>query len=205
MFKDDFVQKYKTVFHLAEAGTWSKIKEHGLLSTQKLVERHPFTDAERTKILTECRRSPIRKFGITIRDQKPMREKMLRRVLKDGITPSEWYRFLNRKVFFWTTEDRLSRFFATYKEERCLVLAIPSVRLLDRYENDISLCRINSGTVRSVTHYRDFKSFMPFKDFVESSRNRPVELTIPLAVYDIRELVSSVKEVGGGEPELSII
>jgi hypothetical protein len=42
-----------------------------------------------------------------IRDQKPMSDGGLVRALQDGLKPRDWYRILNKKVFFWLTRERL--------------------------------------------------------------------------------------------------
>src|ERR1051326_2357851 len=43
---------------------------------------------------------------VVIRDQIPMRESSLRQCLVN-MTPRQWYEFLNRRTFFWMTQERL--------------------------------------------------------------------------------------------------
>lgn len=97
-----------TLYHMAERGSWPSIREHGLLSTSALLDLYGAQGAERAAIEGQRRPGPVTierpAFGrAVIRDQKPMSDAGLRRCLTDGLTPEDWYRLLNGKVFFWLT------------------------------------------------------------------------------------------------------
>src|SRR5438445_4566198 len=106
----ELIQTFPRLDHMAEAGSWPSVQQHGLLSTTGLLELFEINGEQRQKL--ECRHRPERvsihhpKHGsAVIRDQKPMDDSGLRRALRD-MTPEEWYRLLNSKVFFWLCEER---------------------------------------------------------------------------------------------------
>ena len=47
-----------------------------------------------------------------VRDNKPLSDDRLKACLTDGLTPGDWCRELNRRVFFWPTEQRLKTLLA---------------------------------------------------------------------------------------------
>ena len=65
-----------------------------------------------------------------VRDQKPLNEKLLAKCLR-GMSPSEWYRILNGKVFFWTNRERMERFLCAgaYKNRFHEMLVIDTASL----------------------------------------------------------------------------
>lgn len=98
---------------MAEAGSWPAIQRHGLLSTSALLDLLE-VDGDRRERIESARRPesvtithPV--YGAAfIRDQIPLREGRLEQCLV-GLMPSEWYRELNRRVFFWLDEERVGR------------------------------------------------------------------------------------------------
>ena len=111
---EQLVTRYPILFHMAEEGTWPSIRRHGLLSTSALLDLFEITGDERQRIEREWRRTSARivhpEHGTaTIRDQSPMDPHSLAPQLVD-LEPTDWYRLINRKTFFWATRDRLNRF-----------------------------------------------------------------------------------------------
>ena len=137
---------------------------------------------------------------VIIRDQIPLPPQALKKSL-NGMTPEEWYRLLNGKAFFWVTEDRVRTLLKArqYRERPHCVLTVETTRLVDRYQDKITLCPVNSGCVlpnpRAFRRGRD--TFLPMSDypFEESRKKRGsvkkaiAELTVPYAVPDIMEMV----------------
>src|SRR2546423_380545 len=105
------VETYPRLFHMAESGSWPGIQGHGLLSTSALLDLFE-VDAELRTEVESARRPesvsithPVHGTAI-VRDQIPLREGPLKQCLV-GMTPVEWYRELNRRVFFWLSEERV--------------------------------------------------------------------------------------------------
>ena len=61
-----------------------------------------------------------------------MSESALKKCL-NGMTPTEWYRLLNSKVFFWLTAERVTRLLSAraYRKREHTVLTIDTARLLN--------------------------------------------------------------------------
>src|SRR5206468_3625043 len=83
----------------------------------------------------------------TLRDQIPMHEAKLADCLDDGLVPADWYRILNRKVFFWCAERQVEKLLCAraYRDRPHLVLVVDTRRLIDAHRDDVRLAFINTG------------------------------------------------------------
>ena len=87
---------------MAEFGSWPSIRQHGLLSTSALLDLYEVAGVERAGLefrhRPECEEIYHDAHGsAVIRDQKPMTDADLRKCLRDGLTPADWYEILNEK------------------------------------------------------------------------------------------------------------
>lgn len=129
-------------------------------------------NGEERRRIESCRRPEsvtIRhvKYGpAVIRDQKPMSETALRKCLK-GMTPSEWYRLLNGKVFFWLTPERVGRLLSAraYRGREHTVITIDTGKLLERHRADVTLSPINSGSTVYNPQPRNATTFQTLSDY----------------------------------------
>jgi hypothetical protein len=211
--QDQLVERYPTLFHMAEAGSWPSIQKHGLLSTSALLDlfevggelRAQLESAHRPESVTISHKSH---GSAVIRDQKPMDDRGLQKALLDGITPTEWYRTLNSKVFFWVTEKRLNTLLGAraYRNKRHTVLTVNTSTLLSAHASRVLLCPMNSGCTKPNPHPRGRNAFLPMSAYPfeerrkKASRDAVVELAVPGGVHDIVQHVQRVEEVGGGQP-----
>lgn len=210
MSPEEFAGHYPRLYHMAEAGTWDSICRHGLLSTSALLDLFEIRGDERAAI-ERARRPEIvvvshRRYGdATIRDQKPMSDLALRRCLK-GMSLEHWYRTLNRKVFFWVSEDRLWRLLVAraYRSRKHCVITVDSANMLVRHSDRITLSPINSGSTIYKPQPRGegtFKSLIeyPFDCWRRrrNVRDAVVELAVDYSVPDIRDFVVRVAHVKG--------
>lgn len=206
----ELVADCPTLFHMAEPGSWPSIRQHGLLSTSALLDlaRHADRDA------VEARRRPegvvvaLPGHTATIRDQKPMDDAGLHRCLLDGLTPGDWYRMLNRRVFFWLTRARLHRLLNArpYRARPHDVLEIDTARLVAAYRGAITLSAINSGATRPFPVKRGRATFLPIVDYPYAAwrarrprGERVVELAIDYGIPDIARFVRSVTSQSASE------
>jgi len=215
---DELLQDCPTLFHMAEEGAWSGIAREGLLSTTALLDQFGVEGEARTLIEASHRPRSVeisrdKKWSARIRDQIPMSDNGLIRALPDHITPSDWYRTLNAKVFFWMTKDRLERLLSAraYRELNHEVLEVDSKSLLEAYRDKIWFCPINSGCTKPYPHPRDDSTFRRIDDYpyVDWKRKRSVgERVVELAVdYSVPDIVKFTKRVTlrKGDEELGII
>jgi hypothetical protein len=204
------IRYHPLLFHMAECESWVSIRQYGLLSTTALLDLYGYVGAERQAI--EGRRRPEsitirhRSYGTAVvRDQKPMTDSNLSRALRDGLTPEDWYRLLNARVFFWLTEDRLHRLLnaGTYSRKTHDVLMVETRPLVENYRHQITLSPMNSGNTRPYPHKRGRNTFLSIADYPyrEERRKRPrepvVELAVEGGVPDIAEYVTEVAEMQG--------
>lgn len=193
MTVEELIVNYPNVYHMAESGTWPSIQRHGLLSTLALLDLFEIKGGERKLILEKRRpekvaiRHPVHGIAV-IRDQKPMSEGALRKCLEDGLTPEQWCNMLNRRVFFWPTEERLTTLLGAraYRDEKHCVLTINTAALLLGHAARVTLSPINSGSTVYTPQQRGLKTFLPIASypFQERRRTRSVKAAIAEIVVD---------------------
>lgn len=207
-----------TLYHMAEHGSWPSIRKNGLLSTSALLDRFAIAGESREAI--EARRRPLsvtlKCNGVgraVVRDQFPMDHKGLIRCLENNLSPTDWYRLLNAKVFFWLTRDRLFRLLnaGLYRLQEHDVLALDSAALVSAYANKIWFCPINSGCTKPYPHPRGTTTFRRIPDYPydyfrakRKRGERVVELAVDYAVPDIAKFVTRVVRMKG-DAELAIL
>lgn len=208
---EELLQDCPTLYHMAEGGSWPSIRREGLLSTTALLDKYNVGGTSRRDI--EARRRPQSVVllgkgmsGATIRDQFPMTDGGLERCLKDGLSPSAWYKLLNSKVFFWLTRDRLLRLlnagnYRTYEHD---VLEIDARSILSAYANQVWFCPMNSGCAKPFAHPRGKGTFKRIADYPydewrakRSRGERVVEVAIDYAVPDVAKYVKRVCRMKG--------
>lgn len=207
-----------TLYHMAERHSWPSISARGLLSTTALLDSFAVYGEERKKIEAKHRPASVTisdstSGSVVIRDQIPMDDGGLRRCLPPEITPADWYRLLNGKVFFWLTRERLLRLTnaAAYRDRCHDVLEINASLLVSAYRNSIWFCPINSGCTKPMPAPRDLSTFLQITDYPYATwrkrrkrGERVVELAVEYSVPDVWRFVTRVTEMRGGT-ELSTI
>jgi hypothetical protein len=200
-----------TLYHMAEDGSWPSIRERGLLSTTALLDLYGVTGAARVEI--EERRRPtslaLHRSGLppaVVRDQLPMNDSGLRRCLPSHLAPADWYRLLNRKVFFWLTRDRLIRLLkaGTYRDRPHTVIEVSARALVEAHRDRIWFCPMNSGCTTPFPHPRDGDTFRRIPDYPYFQRRKTkrrgehvVELAVDYSVPDIADYLIRVIRMKG--------
>ena len=197
MTSEELIRSHALLYHMAEAGSWPSIQEHGLLSTTALLDLFEICGTVRRRIESEWRPNsiPIKHHihgTAVIRDQKPMPPSKLTNNLVE-MTPEQWFKFLNRKTFFWGDRKRLMNLLNAhaYRNRAHTVLIVDTESLICRHRDKTSLCAINSGfAYHGGKRGRD--SFKEIGDF--PSGNRVWELAVEYSVPDVAELVVRVED-----------
>lgn len=208
MTVDDLVALHPRLWHMAADGSWPSIKEYGLLSTTALLDLYGYEGAKRIEIEALKRPETVKIAadglpGAVVRDQKPMSDRALTKCLRDGLTPAQWYRLLNEKVFFWLTRERLHKLLAAYAHTPQIVLTLETSTLVKAHADNILLCPINSGSTIMNPAPRGADSFLPIEGFPYESwrktrgnkRKAVVELVVRGGVPDIAAHVLTVHRV----------
>jgi hypothetical protein len=206
---EELVERYPKLYHTAAAGSWPGVERHGLRSTTALLDLFEVEDSDRERIESQHRPESEtihhpRYGSAVIRDQKPMSDGGLVRALQDGLKPRDWYRILNKKVFFWLTPERLETLISAreYREQRKSVLVIDTRKLLERHSEQVFLSPMNSGCTKPYPHPRGLTTFRqlsvyPFADRCRRGLEPIVELAVDSLVPNVGSLVLHVEEVGG--------
>lgn len=194
---DELIRTSPTLFHMAERGAWPSIDRHGLLSTSALLDLYCVTGTARDALEASRRPEPtiLTRPGLpdaTLRDQKPMSDRALDRCLTGGLTPPDWYRLLNGKVFLWLSEARLAKLLgaAPYRARDHDVLEIDTARLIAAYRDAITLSPINSGSTIRNPALRGPDTFRTIADY--DVRRPAVEFAVTGAIPDIARFVTRV-------------
>ena len=202
------------LYHLTQIENWPSIERYGLLSTQALLDLARLDEIERERVGHQHRAERVLlPDGVVISDQKPMPPTALKRCLHD-MTPEQWYKLLNSKIFFWLDTERLGRLRRVYRAQPQILIRIDTERLLARYAERIALTPINTGNARRQPAQRGTSTFVPYKTWLESgwvsetealhTRARlrshpPAELTVDYAVPDVLDFVIDVRRLEPGE------
>ncbi len=200
---EQIIARYPRLFHMAEEGSWPSIQRQGLLSTTALLDLFEIVSPERTRIESQWRprKIPISHTehgNAVIRDQSPMDPHSLAPLL-DGLTPGDWYEMINRKTFFWVTEERLGRFLNAkpYRGNIHDVITVDTRALVERHQNDITLAPFNTGVSSfGPQHQRGIDTFKSIQDYASGAYG-VVELAVDYSVQDIAELAISVDQRQG--------
>lgn len=205
---ETFVAYYPRLYHMAEEGTWSSIKAHGLLSTLAVLDRYNIVGRQRQALEESHRPSKVKVGGagdsIVLRDQIPMPPKRLEEALVDGTTPAQWYKLINSKVFMWAEEHRLFTLLnaRAYRKLTHDVLTIDAESFVQDYADKIMLCRMNSGNTFPMPHPRGLEDFMsieayPVKPRTGGPAKTVVEVVTDYSIPNISDYVVEVRSVRG--------
>lgn len=206
----NLVALYPRLFHMAEAGTWPSIRQHGLLSTNEVARRSGLDRRALTALRTEHRpdKTTVTIPGvgaIVLRDQKPMEPIRLERALEGGVTAAQWYELINGRVFFWAEEHRLLRLLGArqYRHLEHDVLTVDTASLVNAHADRIRLCHMNSGNTFPMPHARGLDTFMTIADYPVNRNGKPlkpvVEVTVLDHVLDFSNHVRIVRSMKGAD------
>ena len=211
---DELIARYPRLYHVSELGSWEGMRRHGLLSTTALLDLFEITGRTREDLESSHRpesrtiEHPAHGRAV-LRDQKPMDDSGLRRALRDGLTPHDWYRLLNRHVFFWVDNSRVTRLLQAraYRSLRQTLVTVRTEDLLRQYSPRTVLSPLNTGATKPMPHPRGRDCFLPLDqyplaewDHKRRGKEPVVELSIEYGVPNLVDFVESVELVGRGEP-----
>ncbi len=210
MTPEELATRHPRLYHVTEPGAWKDIKQNGLLSTTRLLDLFEVDKEKRTIIETKRRPSSLviehSRYGkAIINDNLPLNEKSLTNCLDHGLTPADWLRILNSRVFFWSSQDGLDRLIgARLNRNRAReILVVDTLTLAKAYADHIELCPINSGATIRKAARRGLSTFSPlgqysFKEWsrLRGQRGHIREITVRDAVPDIANYILDVSSVG---------
>lgn len=204
----ELISTYPRVFHSASGLAWPSIKQHGLLSTQRLLFLFDVSPERQKELLTQRRSKSVKLAApglpsAVIRDQKPMN--FLEEKIEPGGSVESFLTAINSRVFFWPSVERLERLrnAKEYRNVEQVILHVDTKMLVERYESQIELCRFNSGAITQHNHpLRSRESWVAIGRYPHSEYRRRhgrvgalAEVTVLDAVPDVLELVVDIEHV----------
>jgi hypothetical protein len=194
--RDEFVDAYPTLFHISLAQNVEQVMRYGLLSTSALLDLCEVDGEKRFKIESCQRPRPIRISDsvheeFLINDQAPMIAASLSKCLID-LSPEQWCRSLNSRVFFWPTNKRLARHLGATLATRHprIVFSFQTRTIFDVLDFDsFEFSAINSGNTMRKAAQRGSATFLKAKGYPFQERRKSrglgdavAEVTYPYGV-----------------------
>ena len=168
MTPDELAENLPRLYHVTDREAWPMIERHGLLSTDQIVDRFVDDPAEAERLRAERRADfVVVRDGpngrVTINDNLPLHFANLAPYLDDGLTPHEWLRMLNERVFFWPHFERGAGFLKASRRggRRKLLLTFDTRSLAERYAGKLDLAPINTGSALRTPARRGHATFTP--------------------------------------------
>ena len=210
---EELAARHPRLFHVTTPGSWPLIARHGLLPAAALLELFEVEPARREALVARRRPAsvPIRHpvhGEAAITDNVPLSEAALARCLDDGLTPADWLRMLNARVFFWADRARLDGLLnARLNRGRARdVLTFDTLGLARAHAARMEICPINSGSTIRKPARRGLTTFTPlsameYRDWQRRRGGRDVivEVTVRGGVPDAARHLVSREAVGLGQ------
>jgi hypothetical protein len=198
--------KYPLLWHMADPRNLSGILERGMVATSGLLDLLNLDDAERSAHERERRPDDVvfehdEHGTIVLRDQKPLSMARLTGALTEG-SAGDFLAFINGRVFFWPTEERLKTMNAAraYRDRAQVVFVVQTAPVLSAHADRVRLSRINSGATMPYAFKRSIGTFQRPDDYDWSGGKRQVaEVTIEGGVPDIWAYVERLELWRNGE------
>ena len=205
MTPEELANLHPRLFHIT-SNSWLNIKKHGLLSSSAILDLFEIKEPERSCIESRRRSSGVLlqhpEHGILVlNDNVPLIESALEKCLDDNLTIADWMRILNKRVFFWPTEEHLHKHLnARLNRGKSLeILVVDTLSLAKEYAEQIELCPINSGVTFRKAAKRGLNTFTPmlkhpYKTWktLRGKQDKIQEVTV---LYHVKNIQSHVLKI----------
>lgn len=206
MDRNDLISRFPVAFHMTSPESLPGIAARGLLSTSALLDLFEVEGEERQAM--ESRRRPDSVELVhpvhgraVIRDNKPLNEGVLERILEPGTSVAQYLRYLNRRVFFWPTAERLSELLGAraYRDRDQIVFKVDTSEMLERYDCDVQLSPYNSGTTlynpppRGLSLFKNVDAYdFEERRAVRGPRAAIAEIAVARSIPDVLDFTHEV-------------
>lgn len=168
MTPDELAAHLPRLYHVTDRAAWPMIERHGLLTTDQIAERFVSDPAERERLRTERRTDFVVVHDgpdgrVTVNDNLPLHYGPLAGKLDDGLSPPEWLRILNGRVYFWPDMERGAGFLRAGRRggREKLLLVFDTRSLAAACEGRLDLAPFNTGSAIRVPARRGRATFTP--------------------------------------------
>jgi hypothetical protein len=211
MTPEDLATRYPRLYHVTEPDAVTGILRHGLLPTSDLLTLFEVrSDLRRT---IECERRPTSVSlthpvhgRATIADNSPLSMRVLAACLDDGLSPVDWLRLLNSRVFFWADRKGLQSLLGSRlnRTRDRAVLVVDTLSLASRHADRIELSPINSGSTIRRPVRRGLATFTPLGAHsfdtwrrLRGRQDHVREVTVVGGVADVTSHLVEVQQIRG--------
>ncbi len=209
MTPQELAELHPRLYHIT-ANSWQDIKQHGLLSTNGLLDLYVVTEPERSCLSSQPRPPGVvlkhqGLIDVKLNDNTPLNASILCKCLDDDLSVADWMHLLNERVFFWTTEENMLNHLQAFLRNRdggsppIEVLVIDTLSLATEYSGQIELCAINSGVAIRNAARRGLQTFTPMVNYdyktwrkLRGKTDKIKELTVVNGVKNIEAHVVEV-------------
>ncbi|OJW47576.1 MAG: hypothetical protein BGO67_04310 [Alphaproteobacteria bacterium 41-28] len=212
MTAEELAERHPRLYHVTEPGAWESIRQKGLLSTTSMLDLFEIKDPSRATIEGKRRSSAVllehpNHGRVIINDNVPLNEKALEKCLNENLTPADWLRILNARVFFWANEEGLNRLLgARHNRNRSReVIVVDTLSLAKAHAERIELCPINSGSTLRKPARRGLDTFTPMLQYsyndwrkLRGRRDQILEIVVRDHVLDIGQHMVEVLRIKNG-------
>lgn len=204
MTSDDFSRRHPKLFHVAFAAGWQGILRNGLWCPEELTRRLGWSEGRRESWLTSRRAAwggfddPV--LGrVTFRDQGGIPKTGLGAALID-VSEADWYRELNRRVYFFVDRRGADRFAGAYSGQPQAVFTVDTERLLETCRDRVALSTINTGYAMRQPAPRGLNTFIALDDFASGQAGQVAEVTVEHGIENIAKPTTAVELAANGGP-----
>ena len=211
MTPDELAALHPRLYHLTAPGAHRGIERHGLLSARAILDLAGVAGDERRRLLERRRPAEVtvahpERGAFTINDNLPLTEAALERCLDDGLSPADWLRALNGRVYLWPSEERLATLLGarTNRDREREVLVFDTRSLAGAHADRVRLSPINGGSTIRKPARRGLATYAPLlaHPYPEWRRLRGrsdaiAEVAIEGSVPDAADHLIEVRRVGG--------
>jgi hypothetical protein len=207
MTPEELASRHPRLYHVTRPGAWEAISRFGMLPALALLEHFEENQQRRMDLVTKRRPKEVELAHpahgtVILNDNLPLSERALAACLDDGLTPQDWFRMLNERVFFWVDEGRVAGLLGA-KMNRARsreVLVFDTLGLVSAHAERVEISPINSGSTLRKPARRGLATFTPLlaKSYREWQRqrggnDRVVEVTVRGGVRDIKRYFSAIR------------
>ena len=214
MTPDDLAAVHPRLYHLTAPGAHRGIARHGLLSARAIAELVGLDGEARRTVLERRRPAEVtlshpEHGAFTINDNLPLTEAALERCLDDGLSPADWLRALNGRVYLWPSEERLRTLLGarTNRDRAREVLVFDTRSLVAAHAERVRLSPINGGSTIRKPARRGRSTYAPMLEHgweewrrLRGGRDAVAEVAIEGGVPDAAAHLVEVRPVPGRVP-----
>ena len=162
MSPQDFAAAFPTLYHAAWPQARDRIRRDGLMSPLALCEAMGLSQARTEEVMT-TRRGVITDMGegVVLNDNSPLQMGPLRRALPEHLSPEDWMRALNSRVFLFPDRRAVDRFTGALRARDLArdVWEVDGLELAEAHLDRLEVTPFNTGATTRKPPERDLDTF----------------------------------------------